>query len=134
MKQKPTASVVQRQLDRRRSSPNPGANWPPDDAANFCEPEFQRTREKGIEDMIVATSPRTSPRIRESTEDTEACIKKAIASRTHFDAKAITIVVAGDKVTFTGTVGSWAERRQADLAAWSSPHVSEVYNHIVVKP
>jgi hypothetical protein len=28
---------------------------------------------------------------------------------------------------------SWAERRQADFAAWSSPHVSEVYNHIIVR-
>jgi len=70
---------------------------------------------------------------RASSEDTAENIRRAILRNAQLDAKAIKVVAAGDTVTLSGTVRSWADRRQADLAAWSSPHVSEVYNHIVVK-
>jgi osmotically-inducible protein OsmY len=75
----------------------------------------------------IALSPRVSG------VDTAERIKSAIIRNALLDAKAITVSVAGDRVTLSGTVRSWAERRQADLAAWSSPDVSEVYNHIVVR-
>jgi osmotically-inducible protein OsmY len=38
----------------------------------------------------------------------------------------------GTTAVLTGTVGSWAERREAERAAWSSPHITEVRNDIVV--
>ena len=79
-----------------------------------------------VTDRITLT-----PRL--SSVDTAERIKSAIGRNAQLDAKAIKIVAAGDTVTLSGTVSSWAERRQADLAAWSSPHVSEVYNHIIVK-
>jgi len=75
----------------------------------------------------ITLSPRTS------AADTQERIENAILRNALLDASAIDVVVAGDKVTLSGQVRSWAERRQADLAAWSSPHVSEVYNHIVVR-
>jgi osmotically-inducible protein OsmY len=78
-------------------------------------------------DNRIALAPRAS------AADTEEHIRNAIIRNAQLDAKAITVAVAGDKVTLSGTVRSWAQRRQADLAAWSSPHVSEVYNHIVVR-
>jgi hypothetical protein len=40
---------------------------------------------------------------------------------------------AGTQVNLSGTARSWAQRRQVALAAWSSPNVAEVYNHIVVR-
>ncbi|MDT5339150.1 MAG: hypothetical protein QOD90_4655 [Mycobacterium sp.] len=66
--------------------------------------------------------------------DTADGIERAIIRNAQLEEDTIKVTAAGDKVTLSGTVPSWAERRQADLAAWSSPHVSEVYNHIVVKP
>jgi osmotically-inducible protein OsmY len=70
---------------------------------------------------------------RASAVDTGEGIRRAILRNAQLDAKAIKVSAAGDIVTLSGTVRSWAERRQAELAAWSSPHVSEVYNHIIVK-
>jgi osmotically-inducible protein OsmY len=61
-------------------------------------------------------------------------IRSAIIRNAQLEGQTIDVAAAGDKVTLSGTVRSWAQRRQADLAAWSSPDVSEVYNHIVVKP
>lgn len=78
-------------------------------------------------DNHIALTPRTP------ATDTADGIKSAILRNAQLDADAIGVSVAGDKVTLTGTVRSWAERRQADLVAWSSPHVGEVYNHIVVR-
>jgi osmotically-inducible protein OsmY len=75
----------------------------------------------------IALTPRVS------ASDTGERIKQAIVRNALLDAKAIDVSVAGHRVTLSGTVRSWAERRQADLAAWSSPHVTDVYNHIVVR-
>ena len=38
------------------------------------------------------------------------------------------------KVTRRGTVHSWAEKEEAERAAWAAPGVSEVDNQIVVEP
>jgi osmotically-inducible protein OsmY len=82
---------------------------------------------------VYSVTDRITLTPRPSSVDTAERIKSAIGRNAQLDAKAIKIVAAGDTVTLSGTVSSWAERRQADLAAWSSPHVSEVYNHIIVK-
>lgn len=78
-------------------------------------------------DNHIALSPRTP------ATDTADGIRNAIVRNAQLNADAITVSVADDRVTLSGTVRSWAERRQADLIAWSSPHVGEVYNHIVVR-
>ncbi len=82
---------------------------------------------------VYSVTDRITLSPRPASADTADRIKSAILRNAQLDAKAIKVVAAGDTVTLSGTVRSWAERRQADLAAWSSPHVSEVYNHIIVK-
>jgi osmotically-inducible protein OsmY len=50
------------------------------------------------------------------------------------DAMKISVEAVGGKVVLTGTVRSWAEREEAELAAWRAPGVTEVQNRIVVSP
>lgn len=78
-------------------------------------------------DNAIALTPRLP------ASNTAGRIKEAIVRNALLDAKAIDVSAVGDRVTLSGTVRSWAQRRQADLAAWSSPHVAEVYNHIIVR-
>lgn len=70
---------------------------------------------------------------RPSAADTEERIKKALTRNAQLDAKTIDVSVAGNTVTLTGTVQSWAEKQQAGRTAWASPHVTDVHNHIVVR-
>lgn len=61
-------------------------------------------------------------------------IESALVRNAQLDAKAIDVTVSGNTVTLTGTVQSWAEKHQAAMAAWASPHVIAVENYIDVRP
>lgn len=70
---------------------------------------------------------------RASAADAEERITNALVRNAQLDANNITVTVTGNTVTLTGHVRSWAEKKQAGLAAWGSPHVTEVDNRIVVR-
>lgn len=72
-----------------------------------------------------------TPRV--SAPDTEQRIRAAITRSAQLDAKTITVTVFANEVTLGGTVRSWAEKREAERAAWASPHVSDVHDRISVK-
>ncbi|MBN9191602.1 BON domain-containing protein [Microbacterium sp.] len=80
-----------------------------------------------VNNMITLTA-------RPSAEDAEERIKKAITRNAQLDATSIEVSAKGNTVTLTGSVASWAERRQAERAAWASPHVTDVVNRIQVRP
>ncbi|WP_066516284.1 BON domain-containing protein [Curtobacterium ammoniigenes] len=71
---------------------------------------------------------------RPSAPDTERRIREAFVRSAALDADRIDVKVEGTVVTLQGRVRTWAERREAENAAWRSPHVTDIRNEILVEP
>lgn len=67
---------------------------------------------------------------RASVAETAENIRKALVRNATLDANRLEVAVAGTIVTLTGKVRSYVERKQAEAAAWASPHVTEVHNDV----
>jgi osmotically-inducible protein OsmY len=81
---------------------------------------------KGVTNLISVKPPQTSPK------DIKHRIEQAFERAADLDAQSISVEVKDGKIILRGTVKSWAEREQAELAAWAAPGVSRVENEIVV--
>jgi len=64
--------------------------------------------------------------------EVKANIDSALRRAAEVDADHIKVKVAGDKVILNGTVSSWAERQEAERAAWSAPGVRTVEDDLVI--
>jgi VCBS repeat-containing protein len=60
-------------------------------------------------------------------------IEAAFERNAILDAQDIKVQTDGDKVTLSGSVSSWAEREEAEDAAWAAPGVQQVKNFIAVE-
>jgi len=97
---------------------------------------FQRQEAERVARRIVGVrqvrNDITLPK-RATASDTAAHIRSAFLRSATVDADGIVITVDGNVVTLSGEVHSFAERFDAGRGAWSSPHVTDVRNLLVVK-
>ena len=81
---------------------------------------------KGVTNLITIKAKVATTVVKSQIED-------ALRRSAETDAKNITVEVDGDKVILRGQVRSWAERQDAERAAWRAPGVSQVQNLITIK-
>jgi osmotically-inducible protein OsmY len=59
-------------------------------------------------------------------------IEKALVRNAEVDAGHVSVEIVGSTVTLSGSVGSWNEKDEAGMAAWSAPGVNSVRNNIEI--
>ena len=80
---------------------------------------------KGVSNLIEVKPKLQPAEIKKQVED-------ALVRSAQTDAERITVEVDGRKVILKGTVRAWAEREEAERAAWKAPGVTAVDNRISI--
>jgi osmotically-inducible protein OsmY len=97
--------------------------------------QFQKTAaEEAVRYLEAVTGVTNHIRVRPraSPDSVKEGIEAALKRNAEVDAQRITVTVDGSKVMLRGIVTSFAEREEAERAAWAAPGVSEVVNLIIV--
>jgi osmotically-inducible protein OsmY len=68
-----------------------------------------------------------------AVRDVRHRIVTALHRNADLDARHVTVAVAGDTATLTGTVGTWLQRDAAERAAANAPGIARVDNRLVVQ-
>jgi len=80
---------------------------------------------KGLTNLITVKPRASAP-------DVRAKIETALKRSAELDAQRIQVEASNGTVRLTGNVRSWAERNDAEQAAWSAPGVSKVEDRLLV--
>jgi osmotically-inducible protein OsmY len=83
---------------------------------------------KGVSNLIFV-KPHTTP----SPDELKEKIEEALVRGVKTDAERITVELQGSKVILKGRVRSWAEKQEAERAAWLAPGVASVDARIIIE-
>ena len=90
--------------------------------------------EKAVEKLIgvkgVTNRVTVSPHV--TSKDVKSEIKAALHRYAELESSNIEVDAADNTVTLRGQVRSWAERKEAETAAWMAAGVTQVKNEIIV--
>jgi osmotically-inducible protein OsmY len=82
---------------------------------------------KGISNLI-----KLKPKVQAA--EVKKKIEEALKRIAEIDANRIVVEANGSEVVLRGTVRSWAERQEAERAAWAAPGVTKVDNRVIISP
>lgn len=90
--------------------------------------------EKSVEKLVgvKGVTNRISVAPHAKSKDVKSEIKAALHRYAELESRNIEVDAADSTITLRGQVRSWAERKEAETAAWMAPGVTQVKNEIIV--